>query len=208
MNIEVKNAVNLIDYIESMKVLEQRVEDVISGKKKELLWVIEHHHVYTAGTSSNKTDLLDKKINVIKSNRGGKYTYHGPGQKIIYLMINLNQRNKDVKEFITLIENIILKILERFGICGVLDHKHHGIFIRKDDGNLYKIASIGIKFKKWVSYHGFSFNLNPNLEHYSGINPCGLSNQNVTSLSDIGIEVDNKKFDDIVIEEINNIFDK
>ena len=103
---------------------------------------------------------------------------------------------------------IILKILKRFGVNGVLDHGHHGIFIKKDDENLYKIASIGVKFKKWVSYHGFSFNLNPNLEHYSGINPCGLDSKNVTSLSDIGIEFDKEIFDNIIIEEINNVFVK
>ena len=123
-------------------------------------------------------------------------------------MVDLNQRNKDIKEFIKLIENIILKILKRFGVNGVLNHKHHGIFIKKDDGNLYKIASIGVKFKKWASYHGFSFNLNPNLEHYSGINPCGLDNKNVTSLADIGIKFDKEMFDDIVIEEIQNVLDE
>ena len=197
------------DFNTSIKFMEKRVENIIDQTEGEMTWILNYPAIYTCGASENENDLLNNdRFPIFKTNRGGKYTYHGPGQKVIYLMINLNQRNKDVREFVTLIENIILKILKRFGVNGVLDHKHHGIFIRKDDGNLYKIASIGVKFKKWVSYHGFSFNLNPDLEHYSGINPCGLNNKNVTSLSDIGIEVDNKTFDDIAIEEINNVFDK
>jgi len=197
------------DFNSSIKSMEKRVDSIINQTEDEMAWILNYHAIYTCGASESKNDLLDNsKLPIFKTNRGGKYTYHGPGQRIIYLMINLNQRNRDVREFVQLIENIILKILERLGINGIIDHKHHGIFIKKDDGNLYKIASIGVRFKKWVSYHGFSFNLNPNLEHYSGINPCGLSNKNVTSLSDIGIEVNNETFDDIAIEEINNTFSK
>ena len=197
------------DFNSSIKSMEKRVNSIINQTEDEMAWILNYPAIYTCGASENKDDLLDNsKFPIFKTNRGGKYTYHGPGQRIIYLMINLNQRNRDVREFVKLIENMILKILERLGINGIIDHKHHGIFIKKDDGNLYKIASIGVKFKKWVSYHGFSFNLNPDLEHYSGINPCGLNNKNVTSLSDIGIEVDNETFDDIIIEEINNTFSK
>ena len=197
------------DFNSSIKSMEIRVDSIINQTEDEMAWILNYPAIYTCGASENKNDLLDhSKLPIFKTNRGGKYTYHGPGQRIIYLMINLNQRNRDIREFVKLIENIILKILERLGINGIIDHKHHGIFIKKDDGNLYKIASIGVKFKKWVSYHGFSFNLNPDLEHYSGINPCGLNNKNVTSLSDIGIEVDNETFDDITIEEINNTFSK
>ena len=195
------------DFNTSIQFMEKRVNDIIDQTKGEMTWILNYPAIYTCGISKNDNDLLDNsKFPIFKTNRGGKYTYHGPGQRIIYLMIDLNQRHKDIKEFVKLIENIILKILKRFGVNGVLSHEHHGIFIKKDDGNLYKIASIGVKFKKWVSYHGFSFNLNPNLEHYSGINPCGLDNKNVTSLSDIGIEFDKEIFDDIIIEEINNVF--
>ena len=197
------------DFNSSIKSMEKRVDSIINQTEDEMAWILNYPAIYTCGASENKNDLLDNsKLPILKTNRGGKYTYHGPGQRIIYLMINLNQRNRDIRGFVKLIENIILKILKRVGINGIIDHKHHGIFIKKDDGNLYKIASIGVKFKKWVSYHGFSFNLNPDLEHYSGINPCGLKNKNVTSLSDIGIEVDNETFDDIAIEEINNTFSK
>ena len=195
------------DFNTSIQSMEKRVNDIIDHTKGEMTWILNYPAIYTCGASKNDNDLLDNtKFPIFKTNRGGKYTYHGPGQRIIYLMIDLNQRNKDIKEFMKLIENIILKILKRFGVKGVLGNDHHGIFIKKDDGNLYKIASIGLKFKKWVSYHGFSFNLNPNLDHYSGINPCGLDSKNVTSLSDIGIKIGNNEFDAIVIEEINSIF--
>ena len=195
------------DFNTSIQSMEKRVNGIIDQSEGEMTWILNYPAIYTCGASKNDNDLLDSsKFPIFKTNRGGKYTYHGPGQRIIYLMIDLNQRNKDIKEFVKLIENIILKILKRFGVKGVLGNDHHGIFIKKDDGNLYKIASIGLKFKKWVSYHGFSFNLNPNLDHYSGINPCGLDSKNVTSLSDIGIEFDKEIFDEIIIEEINNIF--
>tara|TARA_B100001250_G_scaffold158100_1_gene135833 strand:- start:62 stop:685 length:624 start_codon:yes stop_codon:yes gene_type:complete len=197
------------DFNTSIQSMERRVNDIIYKTKGEMTWILNYPAIYTCGASKSDNDLLDKsKFPIFKTNRGGKYTYHGPGQRIIYLMINLNQRNKDIKEFVKLIENIVLKILKRFGVNGVIDHEHHGVFVKKGDGNLYKIASIGLKFKKWVSYHGFSFNLNPNLEHYSGISPCGLDNKNVTSLSDIGIEFDKEIFDHIIIEEINNAFAK
>ena len=195
------------DFNTSIQSMEKRVNDIIDHTKGEMTWILNYPAIYTCGASKNDNDLLDNtKFPIFKTNRGGKYTYHGPGQRIIYLMIDLNQRNKDIKEFVELIENIVLKILKRFGVNGVIDHEHHGVFIKKGDKNLYKIASIGLKFKKWVSYHGFSFNLNPNLDHYSGINPCGLNSKNVTSLSDIGIEFDKEIFDEIIIEEINNIF--
>ena len=197
------------DFKASIQSMEKRVNDIIDQTEGEMTWLLNYPAIYTCGASKSDDDLLDNsKFPIFKTNRGGKYTYHGPGQRIVYLMVDLNQRNKDIKEFIKLIEYIILKILKKFGVNGILDHEHHGIFIKKDDGNLYKIASIGVKFKKWVSYHGFSFNLNPNLEHYSGINPCGLDNKNVTSLSDIGIELDQEILDNIIIGEINNVFNK
>ncbi len=195
------------DFNESIKSMEKRVNHIIGHSQGEMAWILDYPAIYTCGASENNNDLLDSsKFPVFKTNRGGKYTYHGPGQRVIYLMIDLNQRNKDIRKFLRSIENIILRILARFETKGILDDRHHGVFVKKDDGNLYKIASIGMKFKKWVSYHGFSFNINPNLEHYSGIKPCGLNKGNMTSLSDIGIKIGNNEFDAIVIEEINSIF--
>ena len=204
MNIEVKNAVNLIDYIESMKVLEQRVEDVISGKEKELLWVIEHHHVYTAGTSSNKTDLLDKKINVIKSNRGGKYTYHGPGQKVIYFVLDLNKRGKNIRKLINNIENCIIEVLNEYNIKSYPDRKNIGIWVGNKN-RTKKIAAIGIKVKKWVAYHGFSLNISNDLEKYNYIIPCGIKDKGITSLKNLGIK-NYGNIEKIIIEKFLNIF--
>ena len=204
MNIEVKNAVNLIDYMESMKVLEQRVEDVISGKKKELLWIIEHHQVYTAGTSSNKTDLLDKKINVIKSNRGGKYTYHGPGQKVIYFVLDLNKRGKNIRKLINNIENCIIEVLNEYNIKSYPDRKNIGIWVGNKNRSK-KIAAIGIKVKKWVAYHGFSLNISNDLEKYNYIIPCGIKDKGITSLKNLGIK-NYGNIEKIIIEKFLNIF--
>ncbi len=204
---EFKINILLQNFENSIKSMENRVNNIINGTEGEMVWILNYPAIYTCGASENKSDLLNNsRFPIFKTNRGGKYTYHGPGQRIIYLMINLNQRDRDIKEYVNLIEKIIINILKRFGINGIINNHHHGVFIEKDDGKSYKIASIGVKFKKWISYHGFSFNLNPNLEHYNGINPCGLNNKSVTSLSDIGIEIDKETFDDIAIEEINNVF--
>ena len=186
MNIEVKNSVKPIDYIESMKVLEQRVHDVFLGKKDELLWIIEHKPVYTAGISSKKIDLLDKKLNVIKTNRGGKYTYHGPGQKVVYFVLNLNKREKDIKKLVGKIENCIMEILKEYKIESYTDNKNIGIWVGSKKNSM-KIAAIGIRVKKWIAYHGFSLNLSIDLSKYNKIIPCGIKDKGITSLKNIGV---------------------
>ena len=165
MNIEVKNSVKAVEYSESMKILEKRVIDVLSGKKKELLWILEHKNVYTAGASSNQFDLVDKKINVIKTNRGGKHTYHGPGQKVVYFVINLNKRGKNIRKLLNNIEQCIIDVLKDFGLKSQADRKNIGIWIKKNN-ELYKIAAIGIKVKKWVAYHGFAINVSNGLPRF------------------------------------------
>ena len=186
MNIEVKYSDNSIDYLQSMSILEQRVKDVLLGNKKELLWIIEHNHVYTAGTSSRKQDLLDNSIQLIKTNRGGKYTYHGPGQKVVYFVLNLNKRGKDIRELIRKIENCIIKILSEYNIKSYADKKNIGIWVG-DEKNSEKIAAIGIKVKKWIAYHGFSLNVSNDLNKYDSIIPCGIKNKGVTSLKKLGV---------------------
>ena len=186
MNIEVKNSVKPIDYIESMKVLEQRVHDVILDKKDELLWIIEHKPVYTAGISSKKIDLLDKNLNVIKTNRGGKYTYHGPGQKVVYFVLNLNKREKDIKKLVGKIENCIMEILKEYKIESYTDNKNIGIWV-SGKKNSMKIAAIGIRVKKWIAYHGFSLNISTDLSKYNKIIPCGIKDKGITSLKNIGV---------------------
>ena len=186
MNIEVKNSVKPIDYIESMKVLEQRVNDVFLGKKNELLWIIEHKPVYTAGINSKKIDLLDKNLNVVKTNRGGKYTYHGPGQKVVYFVLNLNKREKDIKKLIGKIENCIMEILKEYKIESYTDNKNIGIWVGGKKNSM-KIAAIGIRVKKWIAYHGFSLNISTDLSKYNKIIPCGIKDKGITSLKNIGV---------------------
>jgi len=204
MSIEVKNSVKPIDYIESMKILEQRVHDVFLGRRDELLWIIEHKPVYTAGISSEKIDLLDKKLNVIKTNRGGKYTYHGPGQKVVYFVLNLNKREKDIKKLVGKIENCIMEILKEYKIESYPDKKNIGIWVGHKS-NSKKIAAIGIKVKRWVAYHGFALNVYNDLSKYNKIIPCGIIDKEITSLKKLGIK-NYTNIDQLIIEKFLNIF--
>ena len=204
MNIEVKNAENTIDYLRSMKVLEQRVKDVLSGEKKELLWIIEHNHVYTAGTSSNKEDLLNPNIDVVQTNRGGKHTYHGPGQKVVYFVLDLNKRGKNIKKLITNIENCIIEVLHEYNIKSFADKKNIGIWVNDKD-KTKKVGAIGIKVKKWIAYHGFSLNVCNDLSKYKKIIPCGIKNKGVTNLKELGVKNYNN-IDKIIIKKFLNIF--
>ena len=186
MNIEVKNTDKPLDYSDSIKILENRVEEVFLNKKRELLWILEHKTVYTAGTSSNDNDLLDKNLKVIKTNRGGKHTLHAPGQKIVYFVLNLNNRKKDIRFLVGKIENCIINILKEYKIQSFADKKNIGIWV-EDGKNLMKIAAIGIRVKKWIAYHGFSLNMNNDLSMYKKIIPCGIKNRGITSLKELGV---------------------
>ena len=203
MSIEVKISKKLIPYKMAMLYLNKRVEEVKNGKNKELLWILEHPTTYTAGISFNKKEILDKKIKIIKSNRGGKITLHNPGQKIIYFVIDLNKRKKDIRKLIDVIENSIIKFLKSYKIQAKNDKKNIGIWV-----NDKKIAAIGIRVSRWVAYHGCSINISNNLNKYLKIIPCGLDNKKVTSiLEEKVIKPKNyeKKLADIFIKNINNI---
>jgi len=204
MNIEVKNSPKPVDYSDSMKILEQRVEDVHMGKKKELLWILEHNLVYTAGTSANDKDLLDKKLKVVKTNRGGRYTLHSPGQKVVYFVLDLNKRKKDIKKLINKIENCIIQILSEYDVKSHADSQNIGIWINTED-KAEKIAAIGIKVKKWVAYHGFSLNVNNDLSLYNKIVPCGIKDKAVTSLKKIGIKK-TEKIENIIVKKFLDSF--
>ena len=197
MNIEVKNSVKPVDYSESMEILEKRVKEVLLGKKDELLWILEHNTVYTAGTSSENKDLIDKNLKVIKTNRGGKYTIHSPGQKVIYFVLNLNKREKNIMKLVKMIESCVIGTLKEYKIEAFPDRKNIGIWVKNKE-NLLKIAAIGIRVKKWVAYHGFSLNVSNDLSKYNGIIPCGIKNRGITSLKEIGIKNYNK-IDEIII---------
>ena len=204
MNIEVKNSIKPIDYEEAMKVLEKRVVDVYKGKKNELLWILEHNTVYTAGTSSNEKDLIDKKVKVLKTKRGGKYTIHSPGQKIIYFVLNLNKRGKDIRKLVTQIEDCIINILKKYNINSHADKKNIGIWVGNEK-NSKKIAAIGIRVKKWVAYHGFSINVNNDLNKYKAIIPCGIKDKGVTSLKNMNVK-NYQNIEKIIEDEFLNFF--
>ena len=204
MCMEVKNSLKPVDYAESMKILEQRVKDVALGKKDELLWILEHNTVYTAGTSSNEKDIINKSIKIIKTSRGGKHTIHSPGQKIVYFVLNLNNRKKDIRKLINKIEICIISILKDYNIKSYADKKNIGIWTGNEK-NSKKIAAIGIRIKKWVAYHGFSLNVYNNLNKYKDIVPCGIKDKGVTSLKDIGVKNFNN-IDKVIIKNFLNIF--
>ena len=204
MNIEVKTNIKPIDYIKSMNILEQRVHDVSLGKKGEFLWILEHNPVYTAGTSSKNVDLLDKNLKVIKTGRGGKYTFHGPGQKIVYFVLNLNKREKNIRKLVSNIENCIMDILDVYKIASYPDKKNIGIWVGEKNNSM-KVAAIGIRVKKWIAYHGFSLNICNDLSKYKGIVPCGIKDKGITNFKKLGINKYNN-VDKIIAKKFLNIF--
>jgi len=204
MNIEVKNSVKPVDYIESMQILEKRVKDVLSGKNDELLWILEHNTVYTAGTSTNENDLLDKNLQIVKTNRGGKYTLHSPGQKVIYFVLDLNKRGKDIRKLVSKIEKCIMDILKEYKIRSYTDKKNIGIWVGEKN-NSEKIAAIGIRVKKWIAYHGFALNVSNDLSKYKGIIPCGIRDKKITSLKKMGINNYNN-IEKVIIKKFLNTF--
>jgi lipoyl(octanoyl) transferase len=177
MSMEIKISNQLIPYKMAVKFLEKRVNDIKSGKGRDLLWILEHPTTYTAGIRYSKKEILDKRINVISTNRGGKITLHNPGQKIVYFVIDLNNKKKDIRNLITIIENSIIEFLKIYKIEGKSDKKNIGIWVNKK-----KIAAIGVKVTRWIAYHGCSININNNLKKYHKIIPCGLSNKDITSI--------------------------
>ncbi len=184
MNIEIKISKKPVDYKKAVIFMEKRLDKIKDGKARELIWILEHNDIYTAGSRSDKSEILDKKIKVMKTNRGGKITWHGKGQLICYFVINLNKRNKDIRKFITNIEKSIINTLKEFKIKSFSDRQDIGIWI-KINGNIKKIAAIGIRVKKWIAYHGFSININNDLKKYNKIIPCGIKNKSVTNLANI-----------------------
>ena len=204
MNIEVKISVKPVDYIKSMNILQQRVCDVLLGKKDEFLWILEHKSVYTAGTSSKNTDLLNKNLNVINTDRGGKHTYHWPGQKIVYFVLNLNKRKKDIRELVRKVEYCISDILNEYNVPSYPDKKNIGIWVGKKNNSM-KIAAIGIRVKKWIAYHGFALNISNDLSKYNGIIPCGIKDKGVTSLKNMNVK-NYQNIEKIIEDEFLNFF--
>ena len=204
MNIEIKKSIKPVNYLDALKTLEERVEKLIKNEANELIWILEHPPTYTAGTSFNETDILDKSINIIKTSRGGKITWHGPGQLICYLVINLNNRNKDIRKFINIIENSIIQSLKTFGIETYSDRKNIGIWINKKNKEM-KVAALGIKVKKWITYHGFSININNSISNYKKIIPCGIKDKQVTNLKSLNKQNYSKLPEELIKNLITNL---
>tara|TARA_Y100000590_G_scaffold50041_1_gene52824 strand:+ start:379 stop:999 length:621 start_codon:yes stop_codon:yes gene_type:complete len=184
MNIEIKKSIKPIKYNFAIEQMEKRLDQISEGKKKELIWILEHQDVYTAGTSFNEKEIIDKSIKFIKTNRGGKITYHGKGQLVFYFVIDLKKRKINIKQLISLLEKTIIDVLSYYKIKSFADRKNIGIWI-KNKKKIKKIAAIGIKVKKWIAYHGFALNISNDLKKYKKINPCGLSSAQITNLSKI-----------------------
>ncbi len=179
---EIKISNQRIPYKTAMKFLNRRVELIKIGKARDLLWILEHPTIYTAGIRSQNKEILDKKIKIIKTNRGGKITLHNPGQKIVYFAIDLNKKKKDIRNLVSILEKSIIQFLKKYKIKSNADRKNIGIWVNKK-----KIAAIGIKISKWVAYHGCSINIKNNLSDYKKIAPCGLDNKKITSLKNEGV---------------------
>jgi lipoyl(octanoyl) transferase len=207
-DIEYKIDKNLTFYNDAISFMEHRVSDIIANKAPECLWLVEHPPLYTAGTSAQKQDLLDaNRFPVYETGRGGQYTYHGPGQRVGYVMIDLKQRNaQDIKKYVYDIEQWIINTLAVLKIEGQRRVGRVGIWVVLADNSEAKIAAVGIRVRKWVTYHGIALNISPDLSHYKGIVPCGILQYGVTSLKDLNIDISVQEVDKILIEEFKNIF--
>ena len=197
MNIEIKKSIKSVKYDDAINLLKERLLDIHNNKKNDLIWLLEHDEVYTAGSSYKEDELLNKKIKLTKTNRGGKITYHGPGQLICYFVIDLKQRKKDIRKFITLIEKTIIESLSEFNIESFGDPKNIGIWVN-DKTDIKKVAAIGVRVSKWIAYHGFAININNDLSKYLNIIPCGIRDKGITNLKNINNQNYNMLADVIV----------
>ena len=184
MNIEIKKSKNPIKYEDAIEFMEQRLRDIDQEKSNDLIWTLQHKDVYTGGTSFDENEILDKSIKVLKTNRGGKITYHGPGQLVFYFVIDLKKKKKDIRKFISVIEATIINTLESYQIQTFSDKKNIGIWYN-DNSQIKKIAAIGIRISKWIAYHGFSINIDNNIKKYNSIIPCGIKDRGITNLMEI-----------------------
>ena len=203
MNIEIKKSIKPVNYFDAINILESRLKDLYENNEQELIWTLEHNEVFTAGTSYKENEIIDKSINILETNRGGKITYHGPGQLICYFVLDLRKK-KDIRKFITTIEKTIIQTLKFYKIETFPDKDNIGIW-HKSNNEVKKIAAIGIRVSKWIAYHGFAININNDLESYKKIIPCGISDKGVTNLKNI-LDQDYSNLSDILIKNfISNL---
>ena len=203
----------LVEYPDALKAMDERVDSIQKGSAKELVWLLEHPPLYSAGTSAKPKDLLTpKRFPVFKTGRGGQYTYHGPGQRVAYIMLDLNRRRRDIRAFVSSLETWIINTLSKFNIRGERRSDRIGIWVRRTDLNNSeredKIGAIGIRIKRWVTLHGISINVSPDLEHFGGIIPCGIDGYGVTSFEDIGQPLEVYDLDVELRTEFDQLFGK
>jgi len=201
----------LTPYDEALTAMDQRAGAVAAGTAAELAWLIEHPPLYTAGTSAKPTDLIEARFPVHQTGRGGQFTYHGPGQRVAYLMLDLRHRGNDVRRYVATLEEWLIRTLAAFNIRGERREDRIGVWVRRPDkgeGHEDKIAAIGIRVKRWVSLHGAALNVEPELSHFQGIVPCGVSGQRygVTSLVDLGVPVTMPEVDMVLRREFEALF--
>ena len=199
MNIEIKKSKKPVKYEYAIKFMEERLINIHEGNARELIWILEHENIFTAGTSYKKTEILDKSIKILETNRGGKITYHGPGQLICYFVIDLKKRKKDIRKFISTIEKTIIDTLKFYKIKTFADKKNIGIWFQ-DEFEIKKVAAIGVRVSKWIAYHGFSLNIENDLKVYDSIIPCGIKDRGVTNLK----KIINQDYKDIGSKLIQN----
>ena len=203
----------LVEYPDALKVMDERVDLIQKGNAKELVWLLEHPPLYSAGTSAKPQDLLTpNRFPVFKTGRGGQYTYHGPGQRVAYVMLDLNRRRRDIRAYVSSLETWIINTLAKFNIRGERRSDRIGIWVRRTDLNNPeredKIGAIGIRIKRWVTLHGISINVSPDLEHFGGIIPCGIDGYGVTSFEDIGQPLEVYDLDVELRTEFDQLFGK
>ncbi len=197
-----------IAYEAAVSRMEERVGAIRDGEADEAVWCLEHPALYTGGTSANAEDLLDARFPVHKTGRGGEYTYHGPGQRVSYIMLDLKKRQSkpDIKKYVWQLEELVIQSLAAFDIKGERRDGRVGIWVVMPDGSESKIAAIGVRIRRWVSYHGVAVNINPDLSHFGGIVPCGIAEHGVTSLHDLGVDVSMDEFDAVLEQKFEEVF--
>jgi len=198
--IEIRQDRSLVPYREALADMTARNAAIAAGTARELIWLLEHPPVYTAGTSAAEAELLDPRFEVVEAGRGGRYTYHGPGQRIGYLLLDLSIRARDVRGFVHAVEGWVIDTLADFGVDAWRATGRVGIWTHGPDGREAKIGAIGVRIRRWVTMHGFSVNLAPNLSHFAGIVPCGIEDYGVTSLAALGIPVAPEAWDRALLQ--------
>ena len=215
LNVEWKKSTELVPYAQAVAWMEERVTQILAGNAPEVIWLLEHPPLYTAGTSADAKDLTEPdRFPVFQTQRGGQYTYHGPGQRVIYIMLDVGKRGRDVRKFVKELEIWVIATLDEFNVKGEVRDGRVGVWVQRPDKPLSlsgkqaedKIAAIGIRLRKWISFHGISINVEPELEHFTGIVPCGIPDHGITSLVDLGLPVTIEDLDLALKRSFSQVF--